>query len=69
LLTSNISADTFRFILLLKEAADNEFKTPNLAVIASVINEMKRIRDTKARPRERKPNQALKKERIIFISM
>jgi hypothetical protein len=36
--------------LLPKDAAGNEFNTSNSAVIASVIDGMKRTRDTKVSP-------------------
>ena len=47
--TSNSSADSLSSVILLKDAAGNEFKTSNSAVIASVIDEMKRTLDTKVR--------------------
>ena len=48
--TFNIGADSMSSVMLLKDAAGNEFKTSNLEVIASVIDEMKRTLDTKVSP-------------------
>jgi len=47
--TFQIGADSLSSIILLRDAAGNEFKTSNSAVITSVIDEMKRILDVKVR--------------------
>jgi hypothetical protein len=54
--TFNIGADSMSSGLLLKDAAANEFKTSNLVVIASVIDEMKRTLDSKVREIENQIN-------------
>ena len=47
--TFQIGADSLSSIILLRDAAGNEFKTSNSAVITSVIDEMKRTLDVKVR--------------------
>jgi hypothetical protein len=47
--TFQIGADSLSSIILLRDAAGNEFKTSNSAVISSVLDEMKRTLDTKVR--------------------
>ena len=54
--TFNIGADSMTSVLLLKDAAGNEFKTSNSPVIASVIDEMKRTLDGKVREIENQIN-------------
>jgi len=47
--TFQIGADSLSSVILLKDAAGNEFKTSNSSVITSVIDEMKRILDGKVK--------------------
>ena len=47
--TFNIGADSMSSTIMLRDAAGNEFKTSNSAVITAVIEEMKRSLDTKLR--------------------
>jgi len=47
--TFQIGADSLSSVILLRDAAGNEFKTSNSAVITSVIDEMKRTLDVKVR--------------------
>jgi len=54
--TFNIGADSMSSVIMLKDAAGNEFKTSNSAVIASVIDEMKRTLDGKVREIESQIN-------------
>ena len=54
--TFNIGADSMSSVLMLKDAAGNEFKTSNSPVIASVIDEMKRTLDSKVREIENQIN-------------
>src|SRR5659263_8046 len=45
--TFQIGADSLSSVILLRDAAGNEFKTSNSTVITSVIDEMKRTLDVK----------------------
>ena len=54
--TFQIGADSLSSVILLKDAAGNEFKTSNSAVITSVIDEMKRTLDVKVRDVEEQIN-------------
>ena len=54
--TFHIGADSLSSIILLRDAAGNEFKTSNSAVITSVIDEMKRTLDVKVREVEEQIN-------------
>ena len=47
--TFQIGADSLSSVILLKDAAGNEFKTSNSSVITSVIDEMKRTLDGKVK--------------------
>jgi hypothetical protein len=47
--TFQIGADSLSSTMLLKDAAGNEFRTSNSAVITSVIDEMRRTLDVKVR--------------------
>ena len=47
--TFQIGADSLSSVILLRDAAGNEFRTSNSAVINTVIDEMKRTLDTKVR--------------------
>ena len=47
--TFQIGADSMSSTILLKDAAGNEFRTSNSAVITTVIDEMKRTLDSKVR--------------------
>ena len=47
--TFQIGADSMSSTILLKDAAGNEFRTSNSAVITTVIDEMKRTLDVKVR--------------------
>ena len=47
--TFQIGADSLSSVILLRDAAGNEFKTSNSSVITSVIDEMKRTLDVKVR--------------------
>ena len=54
--TFQIGADSLSSVILLRDAAGNEFKTSNSAVITSVIDEMKRTLDAKVREVEEQIN-------------
>ncbi len=54
--TFQIGADSLSSVILLKDAAGNEFKTSNSSVITSVIDEMKRTLDVKVRECEEQIN-------------
>jgi len=54
--TFQIGADSLSSVILLRDAAGNEFKTSNSSVITSVIDEMKRTLDTKVREVEEQIN-------------
>jgi hypothetical protein len=54
--TFQIGADSMSSTILLKDASGNEFKTSNSAVITTVIEEMKRILDSKVREVETQIN-------------
>ena len=54
--TFQIGADSLSSVILLKDAAGNEFKTSNSSVITSVIDEMKRTLDVKVREVEEQIN-------------
>jgi len=47
--TFQIGADSLSSVILLRDAAGNEFKTSNSSVITSVIDEMKRTLDGKVK--------------------
>ena len=47
--TFQIGADSLSSVILLRDAAGNEFKTSNSSVITSVIDEMKRTLETKVK--------------------
>ena len=47
--TFQIGADSLSSTMMLKDSSGNEFRTSNSAVIASVIDEMKRTLDIKVR--------------------
>ncbi len=47
--TFQIGADSLSSVILLRDAAGNEFKTSNSSVITSVIDEMKRTLEAKVR--------------------
>lgn len=47
--TFQIGADSLSSVILLRDAAGNEFKTSNSSVITSVIDEMKKTLDLKVR--------------------
>ena len=47
--TFQIGADSLSSVILLRDAAGNEFKTSNSSVITSVIDEMKRTLDVKVK--------------------
>ncbi len=47
--TFQIGADSLSSVILLRDAAGNEFKTSNSSVITSVIDEMKRTLDSKVK--------------------
>ena len=47
--TFQIGADSMSSTILLRDAAGNEFRTSNSAVITTVIDEMKRTLDVKVR--------------------
>lgn len=47
--TFHIGADSLSSVILLRDAAGNEFKTSNSSVITSVIDEMKKTLDLKVR--------------------
>ena len=47
--TFQFGADSLSSVILLKDAAGNEFKTSNSSVITSVIDEMKRTLDGKVK--------------------
>jgi len=47
--TFHIGADSLSSVILLRDAAGNEFKTSNSSVITSVIDEMKKMLDLKVR--------------------
>ena len=47
--TFQIGADSLSSVILLRDAAGNEFKTSNSSVISSVIDEMKRTLDAKVK--------------------
>ena len=55
-LSSSLMATAMVSVLMLKDAAGNEFKTSNSPVIASVIDEMKRTLDSKVREIENQIN-------------
>ena len=54
--TFQIGADSLSSVILLRDAAGNEFKTSNSSVITSVIDEMKRTLDVKVREVEEQIN-------------
>ena len=54
--TFQIGADSLSSVILLRDAAGNEFKTSNSSVIKSVIDEMKRTLDVKVREVEEQIN-------------
>ena len=54
--TFQIGADSLSSVILLRDAAGNEFKTSNSSVITSVIDEMKRTLETKVREVEEQIN-------------
>ena len=54
--TFQIGADSLSSVILLRDAAGNEFKTSNSSVITSVIDEMKRTLDVKVRDGEEQIN-------------
>jgi hypothetical protein len=47
--TFQIGADSLSSVILLRDAAGNEFKTSNSSVITSVIDEMKRTLEAKVK--------------------
>ena len=47
--TFQIGADSLSSVIMLRDAAGNEFKTSNSSVITSVIDEMKRTLEAKVR--------------------
>ena len=47
--TFQIGADSLSSVILLRDAAGNEFNTSNSSVITSVIDEMKRTLETKVK--------------------
>jgi hypothetical protein len=54
--TFQIGADSLSSVILLRDAAGNEFKTSNSSVITSVIDEMKRTLEAKVREVEEQIN-------------
>ena len=54
--TFQIGADSLSSVILLRDAAGNEFKTSNSSVITSVIDEMKRTLEAKFREVEEQIN-------------
>ena len=54
--TFQIGADSLSSVILLRDAAGNEFKTSNSTVITSVIDEMKRTLEAKVREVEEQIN-------------
>ena len=54
--TFQIGADSLSSVILLRDAAGNEFKTSNSSVITSVIDEMKRTLDGKVKEVEEQIN-------------
>ena len=54
--TFQIGADSLSSVILLRDAAGNEFKTSNSTVITSVIDEMKRTLDVKVKEVEEQIN-------------
>jgi len=54
--TFQIGADSLSSVILLRDAAGNEFKTSNSTVISSVIDEMKRTLDVKVKEVEEQIN-------------
>ena len=54
--TFQIGADSLSSVILLRDAAGNEFKTSNSSVISSVIAEMKRTLEAKVREVEEQIN-------------
>ena len=54
--TFQIGADSLSSVILLRDAAGNEFKTSNSSVITSVIDEMKRTLDVKVKDVEEQIN-------------
>jgi len=54
--TFQIGADSLSSVILLRDAAGNEFKTSNSSVITAVIDEMKRTLDVKVREVEEQIN-------------
>ena len=54
--TFQIGADSLSSVILLRDAAGNEFKTSNSSVITSVIDEMKRTLEAKIREVEEQIN-------------
>jgi len=54
--TFQIGADSLSSVILLRDAAGNEFKTSNSTVIISVIDEMKRTLDVKVKEVEEQIN-------------
>ena len=54
--TFQIGADSLSSVILLRDAAGNEFKTSNSSVITSVIDEMKRTLEAKVKEVEEQIN-------------
>ena len=54
--TFQIGADSLSSVILLRDAAGNEFKTSNSTVITAVIDEMKRTLDVKVKEVEEQIN-------------
>ena len=54
--TFQIGADSLSSVILLRDAAGNEFKTSNSSVISSVIDEMKRTLEAKVKEVEEQIN-------------